>query len=101
MSRIQTLIFPPAPVKQEPERDNWLWWRVLAAIAALALLATGAALAQTPEAIQALQATAPGSEARKLAGQRACQETDGPLAVALWTADGHLVCRVITQEARK
>ena len=98
MSRIQTLIFPPAPVT--PARRTWCMWRIVLAGIVL-LMAAGQVLAQTPEALQALQATAPNSEARKLAGQRICQAERGPLAVALWTADGSLICRVITQEARK
>lgn len=93
MTYIKTLIFPPVALEQ-PWRV-WCAWRIVAVAVALTMLAAWAH-ADTPAKLLAeLQAAAPGSDAQKKIAQRLCVAERGPLAVALWTSDGALVCRLV------
>jgi len=71
-----------------------------ALLLALALLPAAQAANDKEAALrQAVQTAAPGSEAQKRAGQQLCMLTAGPLAVALWTADGQLTCGTLGRKS--
>ena len=73
-----------------------------AAVLAIAIAAAGPALDgptdhqaewDQSEALKALQASQAHTARRDAAARQLCLQERGPGAAALWTPDGHLVCR--------